>query len=132
MERVALRRWNIVSVLMIVSLVAAFVAFAAGADAAAPAWNGNSQPYAVGAVVSYGGSEYRCLQAHTSQPDWTPPATPALWQLVTGGPTATATRTPTRTPTPSGACTAPAWNASTAYTGGSVVSYNGRTWRAKW
>ncbi len=144
MERVALRRWNIVSALMIVSLVAAFVAFAAGADAAAPAWNGNSQSYAVGAVVSYGGSEYRCLQAHTSQPAWTPPATPALWQLVTGptatstrtptpgGPTATATRTPTRTPTPSGVCTAPAWNASTAYTGGSVVSYNGRTWRAKW
>ena len=25
---------------------------------------------------------YRCVQAHTSQPDWTPDATPALWTEV--------------------------------------------------
>jgi chitinase len=36
------------------------------------------------------------LQAHTSQADWTPPATPALFQqLSCGGPTATFTRTNT-------------------------------------
>ncbi|HWL87621.1 MAG TPA: carbohydrate-binding protein [Polyangiaceae bacterium] len=35
-------------------------------------------------------------------------------------------------PPPPGQCTAPAWNASTAYTGGSVVSFNGHKWTAKW
>ncbi|MFI6602128.1 M4 family metallopeptidase [Nonomuraea sp. NPDC050536] len=38
--------------------------------------------YATGAVVTYNGVQYRCLQAHTSQPDWTPPAVPALWQPI--------------------------------------------------
>lgn len=36
--------------------------------------------YAVGAVVTYNGISYRCLQAHTSLPGWEPPNTPALWQ----------------------------------------------------
>src|SRR5690606_23813308 len=31
-----------------------------------------------------------------------------------------------------GDCTDPAWNASTAYGGGSVVSHEGRVWRAQW
>jgi hexosaminidase len=39
---------------------------------------------------------------------------------------------PTVSPTPTGPCAAPAWNSSTAYVGGSVVSYNGRKWTAKW
>ncbi|WP_157248973.1 carbohydrate-binding protein [Nonomuraea typhae] len=38
--------------------------------------------YAVGATVTYDGASYRCLQAHTSQPGWTPPAVPALWQRI--------------------------------------------------
>jgi chitinase len=29
-------------------------------------------------------------------------------------------------------CSAPAWNAGTAYTGGQQVSYNGHLWTAKW
>jgi hypothetical protein len=37
--------------------------------------------YKVGDVVTYQNQTYKCLQAHTSQPDWTPPAVPALWQL---------------------------------------------------
>ena len=36
--------------------------------------------YAVGAVVTYAGVTYRCLQAHTSITTWEPPNTPALWQ----------------------------------------------------
>ncbi|MFI6602129.1 M28 family peptidase [Nonomuraea sp. NPDC050536] len=36
--------------------------------------------YATGATVTYNGVQYRCLQAHTSQPDWEPPNVPALWQ----------------------------------------------------
>jgi chitinase len=38
--------------------------------------------YKVGDLVSYAGKNYKCLQAHTSQSDWTPPAVPALWQPV--------------------------------------------------
>lgn len=32
-----------------------------------------------GDVVTYQGSEYRCLQSHTSQVGWEPPNVPALW-----------------------------------------------------
>ena len=35
--------------------------------------------YAVGDRRQYDGLLYRCVQAHTSQDDWTPPAVPALW-----------------------------------------------------
>jgi chitinase len=36
-------------------------------------------------------------------------------------------------PPPSpGSCSAPAWQAGRAYTGGSVVSYQGHQWTAKW
>ena len=41
-------------------------------------------PYKVGDEVIYqpNGLKYKCLQAHTSQPTWTPPAVPALWAKV--------------------------------------------------
>lgn len=32
--------------------------------------------------VSYAEKLYRCVQSHTSQTDWTPDATPALWTEV--------------------------------------------------
>lgn len=35
--------------------------------------------YAVGDRRQYEGLLYRCVQAHTSQADWYPPAVPALW-----------------------------------------------------
>ena len=38
--------------------------------------------YAAGDRVQYGGALYKCVQAHTSQADWTPDATPALWVVV--------------------------------------------------
>ena len=38
--------------------------------------------YKVGIRVRYNGQLYRCEQAHTSQADWTPDATPALWTAV--------------------------------------------------
>jgi chitinase len=46
-----------------------------------PAWVAN-HAYAVGALVSYGGHNYKCLQAHTSLVGWEPPNVPALWQLL--------------------------------------------------
>ena len=38
--------------------------------------------YVVGDRVQHGGTLYKCVQAHTSQADWTPDATPALWVVV--------------------------------------------------
>lgn len=38
--------------------------------------------YTVDARVRYGDKLYRCEQAHTSQADWTPDKTPALWTEV--------------------------------------------------
>ena len=35
---------------------------------------------AVGEVYFYGGNLYTVIQAHTTQSDWTPPVTPALWK----------------------------------------------------
>lgn len=37
--------------------------------------------YNIDDLVVYDDNVYRCRQAHTSQPDWTPPVTPALWQI---------------------------------------------------
>jgi chitinase len=39
---------------------------------------------------------------------------------------------PPTSPPPGGSCSASAWVATTAYTGGQQVSYNGHTWTAKW
>ncbi len=36
----------------------------------------------VGDVFSYNASLWRCLQAHTTQSDWLPDTTPALWRKV--------------------------------------------------
>jgi hypothetical protein len=41
-------------------------------------WKAGVQ-YKVGDVVTYQGSSYRVLQAHTSQAGWTPPVVPALF-----------------------------------------------------
>ena len=38
--------------------------------------------YAVDDRVQYGGILYKCVQAHTTQVDWTPDITPALWVAV--------------------------------------------------
>ena len=38
--------------------------------------------YAAGDRVQYNGTAYRCLQAHTSQDDWTPAAAVSLWAKI--------------------------------------------------
>lgn len=43
-----------------------------------PEWE-DVKAYAVGDRVKYNELLYRCVQAHTSQADWTPDVTPALW-----------------------------------------------------
>ncbi len=46
-----------------------------------PAW-ATGTSYSTDERIEYGGTLYRCVQAHTSQADWTPDKTPALWTVV--------------------------------------------------
>lgn len=46
------------------------------------AWNGNGHAYKVGDTVTYLGLTYEVLQAHTSQPGWTPTIVPSLYKVV--------------------------------------------------
>ena len=54
------------------------------ACAAAPAWT-VGKAYRVGDLVTFNGNVYQCIQAHTSQADWSPPVVPALWGLTCSG-----------------------------------------------
>lgn len=77
-----------------------------------PLWE-SGVAYAVGDRRQYDGLLYRCVQAHTSQDDWTPPQVPALW---------------VRTWTEEW----PEWKqpqgAHDAYNKGDKCSYNGKHW----
>ena len=46
-----------------------------------PAWV-VGKAYAVNDRAQYNGTLYKCIQAHTSQSDWAPDATLALWKTV--------------------------------------------------
>ena len=46
-----------------------------------PAWV-VGKAYAVNDRAQYNGILYKCIQAHTSQSDWMPSVTPALWKTV--------------------------------------------------
>ena len=71
--------------------------------------------YVVGALRQYNNELYRCVQAHTSQDDWTPDAAVSLWSKV-GNP----------------AEEYPAWSqpigSHDAYAEGDKVSHNGKKW----
>ncbi len=123
-------RKNLVLCSLLLALVFALVFVSPQAIQAQTGW----QPgvyYAVNTLVTYGGSIYKCLQAHTSQVGWEPPNVPALWQLQSGG-GATATQGKTSTPaptfapptnTPSGSCTYQTWASGVIYYKGTIVKY---------
>lgn len=50
-----------------------------------PEWIAGEQVH-IGDLRIYDDQTYRCLQAHVTQEDWTPPAVPALWELVQDDP----------------------------------------------
>ena len=50
-----------------------------------PMWSGESVSYTVGQRLRYDGTLYKVLQAHTSQPGWTPDAAPSLFAEVLPG-----------------------------------------------
>lgn len=78
-----------------------------------PAWVVGKN-YAVDDRIRYAEKLYKCVQAHTSQADWTPAATPALWTEVS----------------PSGVI--PEWKQPTgaqdAYAKGDKVKHNEKIW----
>lgn len=77
-----------------------------------PAWK-TGTAYAVDERIRYNNTLYRCVQAHTSQADWTPDITPALWTVVSLD-------------------EFPEWvqptGAQDAYQRGDKVSHNGKHW----
>lgn len=123
------------------------------------AW-AEGKTYTAGDMVTYDGRNYRALSTHVAYKgaNWNPKSTGTLWQDIgacTGGsstpapttapiqtpkpttapvvspspaPTLMPTQAPTTAPNPS----CPAWSASTAYTAGKCVSFNGQTYTAKW
>ena len=48
-------------------------------------WSGAGVDYEVGDRVRFQGNLVKCLQAHTSQPDWAPNAAPSLWSVILPG-----------------------------------------------
>lgn len=46
-----------------------------------PRWTAG-QEFAAGERVQHGGKLYKCVSAHTSQEDWSPPAAASLWSGV--------------------------------------------------
>jgi serine protease len=125
------------------------------------AWT-EGKAYAVGDKVTYDGRNYRAISAHVAYQgaNWNPKSTGTLWQDIgacTGGnatpapttapvqtpkPTATPvvtpapsvmpTLAPTSAPTAAPNPSCPAWSASTTYTAGKCVSFNGQIYTAKW
>ncbi len=86
-----------------------------------PKWNGNGRSYKAGEIFAYGVNAdgetqlYTVLQAHTSQPDWTPDAEESLYKAV--GFTDAGVNIWTQ---PLGA--------TDAYAAGDVVEHNGKLW----
>ena len=45
-------------------------------------WSGDGEDYVAGDIRMHGGDIYRCISAHTSQPDWAPDAAVSLWVRI--------------------------------------------------
>lgn len=79
------------------------------------AWSADGVAYVKGDIRQYDGLLYRCIQAHTSQSDWTPSAAASLWARIAD---------PTQE--------WPEWiqpaGAHDAYAKGAKVSHNGKHW----
>lgn len=69
--------------------------------------------YNIGDIVSYQGTQYKCIQAHTAQIGWTPLAVPALWSVY-------------NPPVNDGS-----WQVGVSYNIGDEVTYNNVTYIAR-
>lgn len=78
-------------------------------------WSGDSKSYTAGQRLQYDGILYTVLQAHTSQPTWTPTDAPSLFAKVL-------------IPDPT---VIPEWeqpDSTNPYQIGDKVTHNGKTW----
>ena len=89
----------------------------AAVTAVYPKWQSGTA-VTVGQVVQHDGVLYRAVQAHTSQADWTPDKTPALWTPVRE--TKGAAPDPFVQPT----------GAADAYSKGDRVTFEGAVWES--
>lgn len=83
-----------------------------------PAWRGDGVPYEQGVRLRYDGVLYTVLQAHTSQPQWTPTDAPSLFARVL-------------IPDPE---VIPEWvqpDSTNPYMAGDRVTHNGKTWESQ-
>lgn len=81
-----------------------------------PEWSAG-QAYTAGFKVQYGGTLYKCLNAHTSQDDWTPDVSPSLFSKVL---------IPDEN-------IIPEWEqpgSTNPYMAGDKVTHNGKTWES--
>ncbi len=78
-----------------------------------PAWR-SGETYKAGDRVRHDGVLYECVQGHTSQSDWTPDITKALWKAVAEPGTIPEWVQPT--------------GAQDAYNTGDKVRHNGNVW----
>ena len=83
-----------------------------------PAYNPEGIQYAKDYKVTYNGELYKCLQAHTSQADWTPDNAPSLWAKVLAGQEGTGI----------GEWEQP--DSTNPYMTGDQVTHNGKTWES--
>jgi len=79
------------------------------------AWRAD-EAVTIGTVREYQGALYKAIQAHTTQADWTPPATPALWVRVAA---------PGAGPQP----WVQPYGGSGTYVNGAQVTHGGGIWR---
>lgn len=83
-----------------------------------PAWHGDGVPYEQGVRLRHDGVLYTVLQAHTSQPQWTPQDAPSLFARVL-------------IPDPE---VIPEWvqpDSTNPYMAGDRVTHNGKTWESQ-
>ena len=71
--------WDMVATGHNLQAILAAVTPTAPATQEVPAWAAG-QAVTVGAQRWHNSTLYTCLQAHTTQSDWTPPVVPALWK----------------------------------------------------
>ena len=83
-----------------------------------PVWDGNGVSYQKDYYLTYSGTLYKVLQAHTSQADWSPDAAPSLFAKVLPGQDGTGI----------GEWVRP--GSTDPYMTGDRVTHNGKTWES--
>jgi chitinase len=113
-------------VVLSISLLLCLASPSTFAQTTPPAWQSGVH-YNVGDLVTFNGQTFQCRQAHTSQPDWTPPAVLALWLPVSGGSCSAVPSAPTGLTAPATSITQTSatlnWTAANASAGCTVTGY---------